>query len=401
MARLGIVADDLTGAVDTGAQFAKWGLSTLVMLCDEDPPRADMVVASTDSRDLPADQARQRARAAVARLEGRLIYKKMDSTLRGNLGPELEGLLDGLGLRRALVAPAFPANGRTTVNGIHLVNGVPIAASTFGQDPIWPATESHLPTILARQTRLSVGHLPISVVQQGPDAVAQSLRCSNEQLVVGDVAEQEHLMTLALALGMMDETWLPCGSAGLAEEWPLGLGMERGDAPSLAWPLDPRPVLVVAGSRNPSTAAQLRRAAEMGKLELVEMSPDQGWEPAVDRAASLLIAGRNTAITSCFSEYRQGCGMEVAALLARAASRAASLAPVSGLFVTGGDVARALCGAVGATALRALGEVQPGVPLSTLEGGALHGVRTVTKAGGFGDELTIVRSIDCLRGIPS
>lgn len=93
--------------------------------------------------------------------------------------------------------------------------------------------------------------------------------------------------------------------------------------------------------------------------------------------------------------------MEAAAQLAQAASRAASLAPVSGLLVTGGDVARALCGAVGATALRALGEVQPGVPLSTLEGGALHGVRTVTKAGGFGDELTIVRSIDCLRGIPS
>ncbi|MHB1159801.1 MAG: four-carbon acid sugar kinase family protein, partial [Chloroflexota bacterium] len=111
MVRLGIVADDLTGAMDTGVQFAKEGLHTVVMLGEGALPEAEMVVISTDSRDEPADEAYRRAKEAGLRLAGRAIYKKLDSTLRGNLGPEIEGLLDGLGLGRALVAPAFPSSG--------------------------------------------------------------------------------------------------------------------------------------------------------------------------------------------------------------------------------------------------------------------------------------------------
>ncbi len=397
MVELGIIADDLTGAMDTGVQFAKGGLHTVVMLAEGELPPAEMAVVSTDSRDLPAEESRRKTREAARRFGDRAVYKKIDSTLRGNLGPELEGLLEGLGLERALVAPAFPSNGRTTVGGYHLVHGTPLAESSFAGDPLWPARESHLPTLLAKQTSLSVGYLPLSTVEQGAGAVARALRAERADIVAADAETPAHLRTLALAVAQL-EGWLPCGSAGLAEEWPRALGLERPRA-LFRWPEDPRPALVVAGSRHQVTAEQLKRASEEGRLVLVPLGArGEGDAEAVDRAIALLNQGRSVAITTAFSRFQQGQGVATALGLAEAAGAVLSRSPMAGLFMTGGDIARALCSILGAGAIRALGEVQPGVPAGLLMGGAHDGLRVVTKAGGFGDERAIIQSIDCLRG---
>lgn len=435
--RLGIIADDLTGAMDTGVQFAKEGLHTVVMLGEGELPEAEMVVASTDSRDLPAAEAFRRAREAGLRLAGRTIYKKLDSTLRGNLGPEIDGLLDALALERALVAPAYPSAGRTTVGGLHMVHGVPLAESNFASDPTWPATESHLPTILSKQTRRAVGHLDLSVVRQGVGAVAATLRAEPAPIVAADAETPEDLRTLAMALARMEEGWLPCGSAGLAEEWPRALGLER-PRTELRWTEDSHAVLVLSGSRNRASAEQLRRADAEGYVRLVNLTlchrefgtpchPERSEASlrsersfAVDQddtcrapgdgvpgnedaeiaadVAALLNQGTNVALTTTFSEYHEGKAMAVAARLAEIAGLALARARVAGLFLTGGDVARAVCRRLGATALQALGEVQPGVPAGLLVGGPYGGTRVVTKAGGFGNDKAIMESIDCLRG---
>ena len=396
--RLGIVADDLTGAVDTGVQFARWGLHTLVMLENGPIPESEVVVVTTDSRDEPPEEAYRRTREAARLIAGRLPYKKIDSTLRGNLGPELDGLLDGLEMDRALVAPAFPATGRTTVDGIHMVHGIALAESPFARDPLWPATESHVPTLLARQTRRTVGHLPLEVVERGPEAVATALRDDPADIVVADATEVRHLRTLAFALGLVERRWLPCGCAGLAEEWPAALGCERPAGGPFRWPPDPRPALVVAGSRNRSTAQQLRQAAEGGVLEIVELSPGGDTGEVLTRIKALLEAGRSVALTTTFSEYQEGRGKEAAEELAREAALALKQQPVAGVFMTGGDIARAVCRQLGAAALHAMGEVQPGVAMAELDGGIRDRLRVVTKAGGFGDERAILRSIACLRG---
>ncbi len=396
--KLGIVADDLTGAMDTGVQFAKGGLHSVVMLGDGALPEADMVVISTDSRDIPAEEAYRRAREAGQRLQGRALYKKLDSTLRGNLGPEIEGLMDAVGLGRALVAPAFPSNGRTTVGGYHRVHGVLLSESGFAKDPLWPATESHLPTLLAKQTRRAVGYLPLATIERGERAVVQSLKAEGAPIVVADAESPDDLRTLALALAAMKGGWLPCGSAGLAEEWPRALGMERPTS-LFQWSPDPRPALVLAGSRNRSTAEQLRRAAAEGYLEIVDLAPEGGDEAEVaDRVARLLGRGAAVALTTTFSQFREGQVGAVAERLATVARLVMERHPVAGLFMTGGDIARATCRGLGATALQALGEVQAGVPAGLLVGGPCDGLRVVTKAGGFGDDRAIVQSIDCLRG---
>ena len=98
--RAGIVADDLTGACDTGAVFAARGLATIVLLPGAPLPASlpDVLVMDTESRGQPAGEARSRAREATAGLAAAgpaLLYKKVDSTLRGALAAELAGALDG------------------------------------------------------------------------------------------------------------------------------------------------------------------------------------------------------------------------------------------------------------------------------------------------------------------
>src|SRR5687767_15126123 len=122
MPQLAIVADDLTGAADTGACFASAGLGTVIRLSGTTIPIADVAVISTKSRDLDGSAAAATVRAAVIGLAGaqdkskpRWIYKKIDSALRGHPRVELLAAMEAIGATRALVAPAFPAEGRTTV----------------------------------------------------------------------------------------------------------------------------------------------------------------------------------------------------------------------------------------------------------------------------------------------
>src|SRR5688500_11961912 len=136
MTQVAIVADDLTGAADAAAPFAECGLATAIPLIDDVRLLADVLAISTASPDLPPGDAAAAVRAAIAgRAHGggpapALIYKKLDSALRGQLGAELIAAMEALGERRALVAPALPSEGRTTLGGRQHVGGVPLEQSS-------------------------------------------------------------------------------------------------------------------------------------------------------------------------------------------------------------------------------------------------------------------------------
>ena len=399
MVRVGIIADDLTGAMDTGAQFARRGLDTLVALSRDGYPEASVVAVSTDSRVEPAAEAYRRALDAAQQLGRCLVYKKIDSTVRGNIGAELDGVLDGLRTDRALVAPAFPEAGRTTTGGLHCVNGVPVADTVFGRDPNAPVLASHLPTLLAGQTRRRVGHLPLRIVEQGDQAVVNALNAEPAGVVVADAVERRHLRALGRALVQATEPWLPCGSAGLAAEWAPGPDLGQADLTQPGWPPMSGPVLVIAGSRHPLTAAQLRCAETEGHLTCVGLGLSVDREAAsLEKVLAALGQGANVALTTTFSAFEIGAEGSFAARLAHAAKRIIGQVQLAGLVITGGDVLRAVSHALGARALRVLREVEPGVPAGIWVGGPVHGSRVVTKAGGLGDEWAIERSIRLIRG---
>ena len=399
MRKFAIIADDLTGAMDTGGQFARDGFHTLVHFLQAPPAVGEVAVVDTESRELSPEEAYGRVRKAAEALRGVPVYKKVDSTLRGPLGQELDALMDALGLEKAVVCPAFPAAGRTVLEGRLRVHGVPLLQTEFARDPLCPPTD-HIGSLLARQSRRPVGEVPLQEVRRGADALAESLAARSEALLVVDALEPEDLAVLARAVGRMGEGVVACGSAGLAQALPGGLGLRPAGRPPRTRKAQGRPVLVVAGSQREVTRRQIR-AAEGRGAALVHLAPlptEDEARRALVQATEHLQAGRDVILTTAFQPPLPGQERAVAQHLGRLAAAVASQHAPGGWVLTGGAVAFAVCQALGIGSLEIGGEVAPGIPFGWVADGPWEGTPLVTKAGGFGGEDALAAAIAFLHG---
>lgn len=400
--RFGILADDLTGAMDTGVGFARMGLDTIVSFGSKLPPEATVVVINTDSRVDAPKTAYRKVRRQARKLAGLYVYKKIDSTLRGNIGQELRAVMDAMGIEKAVVSPAFPANRRTVIDGKLLVKNVPVDKTSFAKDPVSPVTEAHIPTLLREQGGFPVGSIGLDDVQKGPLYISQQIASSQSRVIVADAVEQIHLRYIAEALAMGGGFWLPCGSAGLAIELPFAFGYKPGDVRQVKPGVSGQPVLVVAGSRHVATVRQFKMAESCLHLPLISVEPGEfisrpgrlaRMNHLTREIGNFVNSGKNVIITSALSQYVPALEESTARVLARIAVRAVRRWDVAGLVLTGGDVARETCKALGLTGIRILGELEPGVAVGETIGGIKEGLRIVTKAGGFGNDEAIVDAI--------
>jgi len=390
-----IIADDLTGAADTGVQLARAGYWTAVAFRDAPVPPAedlDAVALDTDSRALPAGFAAKRVlEAGHAVREARILYKKFDSTLRGPVAAELAAALESTGRDRAVVAPAFPSAGRTTVNGVQLVRGVPVHESEAKNDPRTPVREGHIPTLLAT----SFPDVRSLSVQDLADPTAVRRTLDETRCVVADAARDEDLEALVRAVPDPSQV-LWAGSAGLA----LALGgvfpgPHAGTAP--AAPAPAHRVLVVVGSLSGVARGQLHSLAEGYGCETVPVAagPSGQNAEALEAARMALSGGACAAVHSTDDRDASGSGSVVEAL-------AEVVAVLSGrdlfdaLVLTGGETAVGVARRLGAVGIRLEEEVEPGIPTGSLIGPSPY--RVVTKAGGFGEPDTLVRVVRGLLG---
>jgi D-threonate/D-erythronate kinase len=388
--QVAIIADDLTGAADTGVQLARAGYRSAVffrpteVLADD----LDAVAFDTDCRTMPAGFAAKRVvEAAHAAREASIVYKKLDSTLRGNVAAELSAALNAARRDRAIVAPAFPAAGRTTVGGTQFVNGVPVHETEMGNDPSTPVRESHVPTMLA-DAFSSVGTLSVEDLAD-PERVRRTLE--DHECVVADAERDADLEALVRAVPDPTRV-LWAGSAGLA----LALGSAypgpyAGEASARSTPA--RPVLVVIGSLSGVAREQLRRLVERYGDVAVPVGGESGTlERAVDAVREALAGGACAVVHS--PEQRNAPGGPVLKPLAEVASRLSSEGLFDGLVLTGGSTAVRVSRRLGASGIRLEGEVETGVPIGTLIGPRPYPV--VTKAGGFGGPDTLVDAVEAL-----
>jgi len=411
-----VIADDLTGAADSAAAFARQGLKTLVLWEPRALPDADVLVFTTESRHQPKADALCRVKDVIHRIaalsgigDSIWIYKKIDSTLRGHPGPELASVMDGLGIRRALVAPAFPAQGRVTRGGRVYVHGVALADSSFGREV---RTSSIVDCFAQESSGMRISSLPLTVAQAGPQAIADTLTEDADGIIIAD-AESEQDLDLLAEGAMLSDTRLLCGSAGLAGALMRVLA-ERAQA-------EPRPdqfvtrqwqghhALIVAASRHPQTARQVTTAEAAG---VPVIRPGLAWfgESASSSSGRSLQGGGTggeTLVGQCIYRLASGPliltseglpdlpgqGEAIVARLAQLTHEILQHASASGLVLTGGDAAMAVGRALDAEALWLHGELQPGIPWGTWVGGSADGMPVVTKAGGFGDDRAFVRAI--------
>ena len=284
MTRLAIIADDLSSATDCGAQVVRSGLSVVVPLQGYSLPTqaraAQVISVDTDSRSLSADHAYAKVKAASQQLvaEGWTdFYKSVDSTLRGNLGAEIEAVLDIVKPDCAVIAPAFPKYGRTTVDGVQYLHGRPLHETEFGTDPTAPVRDADIARRLAEGSRRKAGRLTLDQVRAGPTQIKsaiQGLLADGIELVVVDIAEQDDLKRICLGLSQSDLRVVWVGSTGLAEFVPLALEVASTSEPfSQDHPLDPRPALALVGSASETTREQLRYAQTNNRLNIIYLDP--------------------------------------------------------------------------------------------------------------------------------
>ncbi len=402
--KLGIVADDLTGAMDSSGYFASLGFSTVVVLDPNFSCDATVLVITTNSRAEDPKVARERVRQAMPGMAERVVYKKIDSTLRGNIGEELQVVVAAMAREKVVVAPAFPAVGRTTVDGILLVNGVPVAETQFARDPISPVKESSIPRLLEQAMHCKIGCVSTDEIEAGPEALKQTISHKPENVVVCDVVEASHLSGIARAAALAGGHWLLCGSGGLARELHLLLA----DVPRTEKKqTDGQPAglaLVVVGTRNQVAASQLLKARDRLGIPVLNLEPEKldtegisSGKPGsvLEEADTLIGEGKGVAISPIFSRYIP-MKQSMAGIMAEIVAGILGSHKFAGLFLSGGDIAVEVCRRLKVSAIRVHGEVEPGVPAGELIGGQHQGMRVVTKAGGFGTEEAMVKAISYL-----
>jgi uncharacterized protein YgbK (DUF1537 family) len=402
---LALIADDLTGSLDTGLQFRKKGLATLVPLDWSRPlPRAQALVLNTNSRNLPGDTAYRKVRRLCRGLRARSIYKKIDSTMRGNVGREALAILDAQKIDKAVVVPTVPVMGRAVEGGILRVHGIPLLKTAYARDPFHPLWSSRVSSLLERETGEAVGFIGIREVRKGPASLAAKIREASARLLSLDAVDQADLGFIAAACGLLSGRVLPCGSVGLADELRLSF-REEGRRPVRKFPGGP--ILIISGSLNPTTAGQIETAREYSRFPLVE--PDifrltnprtmaSEAEALALRLSEDLARGVGAILTTTFQKHLPGKESAIPKALGKTAVRLLGKIGLGGLVLTGGDLAMGVCERLSSSALRIEEEVLPGIPCSTLTDGPFQGLRMVTKAGGFGEKDALRRIIQYLRG---
>ena len=391
-----IIADDLSGAADCASAYARVGKETLVVIDHDaagDTGPVDVVALDADSRRMPAAQAAQLHRELHARYAGpgQVLYKKIDSTLRGNFAAELAAIAGAAGL--AIVAPAFPPAGRTTRNGRQYLNGVALEDSE-----VWRAEGmtgvAHIPAMLEGHG-VRTGVLNVADVRCGARELAARMEAAAQdgmQALVCDVETDDDLRAIAQASLHIAVPCFWVGSAGLAFHLAQVAGRTAAPPASLAVN---GAILTVVGSLSSVSRAQAERLQEATGMRCVDVAasvlrqgkPDARWAGLQQTLATTLGQGQDLLLTIGMDE-----AVDMSEGLHLCQGLAEMVAPLAGmigaLVSTGGETARAMLCAMHYRGLRLVGEIEPGVALSIAAGP--RPLTVITKAGAFGDRNTLL-----------
>lgn len=432
--QIAIIADDLTGAMDTGAQFCRGGMLTIVYPdvnaiddCENSTHECgpEVIVINTGTRGQPPAVAYDTVKTLCCKLQAmgvRCVYKKVDSTLRGNIGSELDAVMDSWNVDIACVAPAFPAMGRVTVGGDQLLHGKPIEATEMASDILAPVHDSHVPTLLSAQSRRKVAHIPLHCVREGVDKLVVSMRDAASrgfEILVIDSVTQTDLADVARAVA---ETHMPavmCGSAGLAHALPQMLGFAGKHSKTVSSP--ERTVVVVSGSRSQVTRGQIEYLKE--RIQIKQFDLGLGTKPdmsipeleelgtsMVDDMTQALANGDDIVISPSSGSGPPDAGgkpldaddvamsIAIARVLGTITMKVLESASVHGLVLTGGDTAADVCERLRVPRIALTDEILPGMPVGSVVGGPFDGLILVTKGGAFGDDDALLTAVRYIKG---
>ena len=418
-----VVADDMTGGGDTGAQFAKKGLRTLLVSpgISADLPADylawDVLVLNTHSRAMDAAHARQAVAAILQRLALKrfgVIYKKIDSTFRGNIGAEVDAILEASGLPVGFLTPAFPEMGRTVKNGILMVKGTPVAETEASRDPACPVQDSNLVNLLRRQSFCGIDLVDHRCLASAVGSIREAVyrkRQAGAKILIFDGLERKDLEAIAEVGFGRQPLPLFIGSAGLAEAVATRFAEKIRLTPAAPSATTAAAhALVVCGSASAVSRRQLALMAQDAGFPHIEIRSSFALQAPSDRAAAeetirrtaCDALRRGSVILSVSPEHTAGSGVDdrlaaqaIAHALGGIAANALAGSGVAphdvALVLTGGDTAMAVLAPLGIEGIEIGGELLEGIMAGRVKGGRFSDAQVVTKAGAFGKDDALLR----------
>lgn len=422
---VGIIADDLTGANDTALQFRLRGADTKILLNTDYVPQntneTEVWAVSTESRNVEPWEAVSRVEKAVnlfvENFSFDYYYKKIDSTLRGNIAIETLTMLDILGCDAAIIMPAFPQEGRITVGGYHLLKGVPIGRTEIAIDPHSPILESHIPTLLRSQLSEKqkdlVGTIDLKTVMNGAGPILikiNELIKEGKKLLVADATSITDIEQIALAIKKCDKKLLPTGTASgaqvLGKYWLSGIEKEK-----QTLVLEKLPKFIVSGTATQITAeqiAKLEQSDDYNDVNFIALDVNEIVNGVTDNLVERIVTNLKSSVTVVvhtshlianfdgFSDdsfnaelTKEKLAVMITDFLAELTEKV--LAQISVVLITlGGETSYKCCNAIHSNELTLVEEVAPAISLCK----DVNNRWIVTKSGNLGNTKTLIEILD-------
>lgn len=391
-----ILADDLSGAMEVAAVFHRHRWRPRIPFAtaiESNAAPGAINVISTETRNERPAAARQTLAALLATFPSAnagLLFKKIDSTMRGPVGAELAALRDAHPGRPVFITPANPVAGRVVRNGILYLDGAPITRSPFRNDPVCPVCHDDIATLIlangGETLAPALAALPLVTLREDTTGCAAFIRentNAGRTLFACDAETAADLDALVQAAHLAHEQPILVGSGALAAS--LAATMP-GTASDPGIPRIPHsPVLFACGSMHPLSRRQMQQLNL--PLHTLHFDCNAAHSVVQNITNELARIGSAAFVLEPDQPVTAAHWLEVTT---RTVAAIHSRQRIGALFVTGGETARSVCQRLGGSALELLGEIEQGVAAARLDT-ATGPILVITKPGGFGDDRTLVR----------
>lgn len=433
MPLIGSVADDLTGATTTGVLLARSKARTAVFFNVEAATNGegtedlDAILISSNSRPLPADEAYDKVKTATLALKDmgvKYFQKRIDTTLRGGVGVEVDAMLDQLSEDTvAVVVPAMPQSRRILVGGFSVIDGVALINTPVAQDVRTPVKENYIPRLLEGQTRRKVGLVTLDKVLAGEEAVKEALtevRADGCGVIVVDAITLEDVETIAKACIALEWDVVSVDPGPFTSKLAYHRNLIGKEEPNLPpeGAEEGKTILIAAGSATPVTKKQMEVLCQDERHVRISVEPvplidggDAALEEvakAVQKAAEYFQAEKQPRAilfeTALHGEllnldeedakrgYAGGMSANrINAGLGTIISQVLELVgkeKVAGLYTTGGDTMVNVCYQLGVECIEVVDYVIPQTDIGRLVGSPYSGMPVVGKGGLTGNDNT-------------
>ncbi|MHA7098366.1 four-carbon acid sugar kinase family protein [Priestia aryabhattai] len=420
-----VISDDLTGASDCGGQLVRYGLNVSVVIQSQnsDWKEKEALIFNTDSRSVPAKEAYERVKKVSEWVKSGsfdMVYKKIDSTMRGNIGQEINAIYDTFHPDFVFIAPAFPEAGRQVIHGVHFLNEKQLHETEVASDPKTPVKDSLITRLIKDQSGREVGHLSYKDLHKGYETVSKKLVAFKKQNISYITVDSVHESDLECLVDIVKKTEFSviyAGSTGLINYLPQAYGLKQSKK-VIELQKNEKPVLFVIGSVSKIGRNQLNQLlinsdtvgleVEPVKLLLDSTSKQNEINRVIKEAIKSLRKEKSIALFSSNKVKetqkigaRQGyspveISNYISMTLGEIAVHLINYCNINNLFLTGGDTAQQVLGQLGVSGFHLLDEVESGIPLGKLE--YTREIFAVTKAGSFGTNLAMIKSKCKLQG---